>query len=226
MLRAVSIIALNLVSMAASAAEPLFVPPFTYASSGDFAVAVMLDGMTQDQLLARGHVVLGGQVVAPVVGDAAITQCAQLPTCPGDVLPRLPASLAVVASISRSGQTLTGHVELVPPGGPPVDVLDLPIAPGSEHLFAQAVVEAVESPCHMAERLSLDPLYGAGTMDGPAPATTQEASSAHALHCKLPAMQVVGPFVESPRRAVLPLPRSIELGSGGSPGRIERPPIS
>lgn len=91
---------------------------------------------------------------------------------------------------------------------------------------AAAVVEAVESPCHMAERLSLDPLYGAGTMDGPAPATTQEASSAHALHCKLPAMQVVGPFVESPRRAVLPLPRSIELGSRGSPGRIERPPIS
>ncbi len=144
-LRALASLCSILAYSAAFAAEPVFVPPFTYATSDEFAVAVMLDSMTQDQLLARGHVVLGGQVVAPVVGDAAISQCADLPSCPGDLLPRLPVSAAVVARIARSSGGLLGHVEVWPADGGQVESLDLPIAAGSEHLFAAAVVEAVDA---------------------------------------------------------------------------------
>ncbi|MFT4624659.1 MAG: hypothetical protein ACI8PZ_003318 [Myxococcota bacterium] len=215
MIRSVMTMGMALFSASALAAEPLFVPPFTYATPAEFAVAVMLDGMAQDQLVARGHVVLGGEVVAPVTGDPAITQCALNPTCPGSVMPRLPATLAVVASIGRSGTTLVGHVELHPQSGPPVDVLDLPIAAGSEHLFATAIVEAVDAalaqlPPAPPDRLLLAARMLAGeAIDLAPPAPLQTAPST-----PLPAPSIVqlddpAPSTPAPRASGGKLPEGV-----------------
>jgi len=128
----------------ALAAEPLLVPEFTPASPSDFALAGMLGGQVRDRLLADGHIVLTEEVVAPVVG-AALEGCANRPGCPADVLPRLPARLAVVTLIGRTPDGgLIGYVRLfVGADERPALARDLPILPGQEGLFVDQVSAAV-----------------------------------------------------------------------------------
>jgi hypothetical protein len=134
---------LTFAATSAVAAEPIFVPDFTCDRSEDFQVTVMLDGQVKERLLAEGHVVLSSAVVAPVTGAAAVTNCALTPGCPADILPRIPATLAIVARVSRSGTTLVGHIEVYRRGDDrPVDAREVPIAPGSEHVFAHEVALA------------------------------------------------------------------------------------
>jgi hypothetical protein len=131
-------------SVTAAAAEPLLVPEFTPASPAEFALAGMLGAQVRDRLLADGHIVLTEEVVAPVVGQA-LQNCAARPGCPSDVLPRLPARLAVVTLVGRApdGQ-LVGYVRLFVGADPrPMLGRDLPIAPGQEYQFADQVSAAV-----------------------------------------------------------------------------------
>lgn len=124
-------------------AEPIFVPDFTYERPEDFQVTVMLDGQVKEKLLAEGHVVLSSAVVAPITGAASVQNCALTPGCPVDILPRIPATLAIVARVSRAGSTLVGHLEVYRKGDDrPVDAREVPIAPGSEHVFAHEVALA------------------------------------------------------------------------------------
>jgi hypothetical protein len=128
----------------ALAAEPLLVPEFTPASPSDFALAGMLGAQVRDRLLADGHIVLTEEIVSPVVGQA-LQNCAARPGCPSDVLPRIPARLAVVTLVGRApdGQ-LIGYVRLFVGADPrPALGRDLPIAPGQESLFADQVSGAV-----------------------------------------------------------------------------------
>ncbi len=128
----------------ALAAEPIFLPDFTFERDEDFQVAVMLDGLVKERLLKDGHVVLTSAVVAPVTGEELVTRCALQPGCPVDVLPRIPATVAVVVRVSRAGTTLVGHFEVYRKGDErPVDAREVPIAPGSEHVFAHEVALAL-----------------------------------------------------------------------------------
>ncbi len=124
----------------ASAAEPLLVPEFTPASPGEFALAGMLGIQVRDRLLADGHIVLTEEVVAPVVGDA-LQNCAARPGCPSEILPRLPARLAVVSLIGRTPEgQLVAYVRLFVGADPrPMIGRDLLILPGQEYQFADEV---------------------------------------------------------------------------------------
>src|SRR5688572_1131406 len=125
------------------AAEPVFVPDFTPGSANEFALTVMLQGLVVDQLLKDGHVVLTNPVVGPVVGPPQVESCAAREACPGDVLPKIPARIAVVVQVNRVGETLVGNVELYEQAyADPTSVMYLPIAPGNEHLFASEVSAA------------------------------------------------------------------------------------
>lgn len=129
-----------LIPVAAGAAEPILLPDFTPGTPDEFAITVMIQDMVTERLTQDGHILLTHQVVAPVVGDAAITHCAALPSCPQQVLPRLPTRIAVVARIHRTAGTLNGHFELYEQSNPqPVVVRDVPLTPGNEHLLAQEI---------------------------------------------------------------------------------------
>jgi hypothetical protein len=129
----------------AVAAEPLLVPEFTPASPDEFAIAGMLGLQLQDRLLADGHIVLTEAVVQPVVGPA-LQSCAARAGCPSDVLPRLPARLAVVVLVGRDESGgLIGYARLFVGSDPrPTQALDLPILPGQESLFVDQVAAAVQ----------------------------------------------------------------------------------
>jgi len=127
----------------ASAAEPIFVPDFTYGTSNEFQVAVMVQGMVTDRLLQDGHIVLTNDVVGGVTGSEMITNCSVRPECPSQVLPQIPTKVAVVTRIDRVDGNLLGHVELYEQSSAgPADVRDLPIVAGNEHLFANEVSAA------------------------------------------------------------------------------------
>jgi hypothetical protein len=133
---------LGLIAMQAPAhaAEPILVPTFTYASDDQFAVTVMLDNLVSDKLLSDGHIVLDADTVAPVVGEAAVSRCADTPGCPENILGSLPCRVAVVVNVRNQGGVLAGHVALYQEGMPaPVEEQDFPVVPGNEHMFAHDV---------------------------------------------------------------------------------------
>nr|MBA2320832.1 hypothetical protein [Deltaproteobacteria bacterium] len=142
-IRLLGLIALAVPS-SAFAAEPLLVPEFTPASPGDFALAGMLGGQVRDRLLADGHIVLTEEIVSPIIGTE-LQNCAARPGCPSDVLPRLPARLAVVTLVGRgSDGGLVGYVRLFVGADPrPALGRDLAILPGQEELFVDQVSAAV-----------------------------------------------------------------------------------
>ena len=138
-----SLFSLIFAASTAQAAEPIFVPSFAYTDPSDFQAAVMMEGMVSDRLLQDGHIVLTNDVVYPVVGSELIANCSARPDCPQAVLPQLPTKVAVVTRLDRMGSNLVGHVELYEQSSPnPIQVLDVPIVPGNEHLFVNEVSEA------------------------------------------------------------------------------------
>jgi hypothetical protein len=127
------------------AAEPVFVPDFTPGSGAEFAVSVMLQGLVFDRFLKHDYILLTGDVVGRVLGAEAVTNCASRPGCPVDLLPRVPAQLAVVVAVTRAGDGLVGNVKIYQPGGTrPVEELFLPIEGGQEAKFADAIVTAAD----------------------------------------------------------------------------------
>ncbi len=139
-----SLLSMLIVAMgSAQAAEPIFVPDFTYGTANEFQVAVMVQGMVTDRLLQDGHIVLTNDVVAPVTGAEVITNCSVRADCPSAALPQLPTKVAVVTRVDRVGGNLLGHVELYEQSSAgPIDVRDVPIVAGNEHLFANEVSAA------------------------------------------------------------------------------------
>ncbi len=130
----------------ADAAVPIFLPDFTASRPDDFQVTVMLDGLVQERLRGDGHILLGSAAVAKVVGPGLVERCAETPGCPMDVLPKLPAHISLVVSVGRSGSALVGHIEVYERGmDRPMDVRDVPIASGSEHVFVHEVALAAQA---------------------------------------------------------------------------------
>ncbi len=128
----------------ARAAEPILVPEFTPASPAEFAIAGMLGSQVQDRLLQDGHIVLTETVIASAVGTS-LENCAARAGCPADVLPKVPARMAVVVMIGRAADgTLVGYLRLFVGADPrPAQSVDIPILPGQEYLFAEQVSTSV-----------------------------------------------------------------------------------
>ena len=143
-LRTLALGLLGLLALAApgvaSAAEPVLVPEFTPASPDEFAITAMLSSQVQDRLLADGLIVLTEPLVQPVVGTA-LQNCAARAGCPSDVLPRIPARMAVVVMVARAADgTLVGYLRLFVGADPrPALGRDLPILPGQEAMFSDQV---------------------------------------------------------------------------------------
>ncbi|MEZ4319770.1 MAG: hypothetical protein R3F61_19805 [Myxococcota bacterium] len=143
MIRALTTLAGIFACSAAIAAEPVVVPEFSFDTNENFALSVMLQAQVVDGLIEAGHIVLDHGVVAREVGDAAVDRCMESPSCPQNILPRLPAQVAVVVKIAREGAALVGHVELWEQSRTSaMEVRDIPIAPGNEHLFVAEVSQA------------------------------------------------------------------------------------
>lgn len=122
-------------------AEPVFLPDFTPATGDEFNTAVTLQKLVNDQLLADGFIVLTSSVVGPVVGTENIASCALRAGCPTNVLPQVPARIAVVVQIQRVGGSLVGNVDLYENGvASPSQRLYLPIAVGGEAVFSDDVL--------------------------------------------------------------------------------------
>ncbi len=121
--------------------EPLFVPSFTPNTPNEAALARSLERAVVSRLREDGHVVIEADVAETVTGPAAIERCAVLPTCPGEVLPQLPARFSVVARIDKlSDGTILGHVEYYRASETAaVRVTDASVAPGDAVAFADEV---------------------------------------------------------------------------------------
>jgi hypothetical protein len=128
------------------ASEPVFLPDFTPATGEEFGMAVTLQQMVMDQLLAEGHIVLSSAVVGPVIGMENIASCALRAGCPTAVLPKIPARIAVVVQVQRVGGSLVGNVDLFESGAASASQrLYLPIAAGGEAGFASEVAREVRT---------------------------------------------------------------------------------
>jgi hypothetical protein len=128
------------VSSAALASEPVLVPEFATASPNDFVVTTMVQNLVVNRLVSDGHIVLTSDVAGRVVSPDRLMACGPSPTCPQDVLPQVPARLAVVVTTNRTNGALTGHVELYLVGqADPAQAADVPVTPGNESLFAAEV---------------------------------------------------------------------------------------
>lgn len=118
-------------------------PEFSFDDNSNFALSVMLQNQVTDRLLQDGHIVLDQSIVAQQVGDAAVSRCYENPACPMGILPQLPAKVALIARIHRSGAGLMGHIELWDQTrGAAIDVRDIPILPGQETGFVDQVAAA------------------------------------------------------------------------------------
>jgi len=143
MFRALTSLLLIALARSADAAEPVVVPEFSFDTNENFAMSVMLQAQVVDGLTEAGHIVLDQTMVAREVGEAAIDRCMENPSCPQAILPQLPAQVAVVVRISREGATRVGHVELWEQSRTSaMEVRDIPINPGNEHLFVQEISQA------------------------------------------------------------------------------------
>jgi hypothetical protein len=124
----------------AEASEPVLVPDFASGTSEDWVVTNMVQGLVVNRLVSDGHIVITSEVAGRVVTPDRLVGCGPSPSCPQDVLPSLPARLAVVVTTGRQAGALAGHVELFLVGqGQPTQVADLPVVPGNEQLFAAEV---------------------------------------------------------------------------------------
>ena len=127
-------------SVTAGAAEPILVPEFSPGTPNEFTVAIMLGSQVKDRLLADGHIVLDDSVVGPIVGAEATRNCIDLPSCPTEVLKRLPSRIAVVVRVTRQGPALMAHLELWEQSSVnAVVVRDMAIPAGNEAVLAQEV---------------------------------------------------------------------------------------
>lgn len=122
-------------------AEPLFVPAFTPNSPSEAPIARTLERRITKRLRDEGHFVIDAATAATVVDASEIARCAVLPTCPTQVLPRLPARFSVVARVDRlSDGTLLGHVEYYETARPqPLRVTDAAVVAGQETAFVNEV---------------------------------------------------------------------------------------
>ncbi len=132
-----------LAGVTAHAAEPVVVPEFSFDSNENFALSVMLQAQVVDGLTQAGHIVLDHNMVAREVGADAIDSCSDLDSCPSQVLPKLPAQVAVVVKVTRESGSLMGHLELWEQSRTSaMDVRDIAIKPGQENAFVSEVAEA------------------------------------------------------------------------------------
>ena len=132
-----------LLASPADAGEPVFLPDFTPATTSEFAVAFMLRDQVVQALEAQGHVILGSEQVAPVVGDTA--GCAELPSCPVAQLPQLPTRVGIVVTVERHEGAVRGCLEVYSQGdAEPVVQRKLPVRGGHEALFAEQVAVALD----------------------------------------------------------------------------------
>jgi hypothetical protein len=187
----------------ACAAEPILVPDFTPGSPAEFAIAGMLSSQAQDRLLADGEIVLTEEAVQPAVGNA-LHGCAARAGCPSDVLPHLPARMAVVVMIARTADdNIMGYIRLfVGSDARPLLSRDVPILPGQESLFTDQVSGAVR------ELLATI---------GPSSDAVLMAAA------RLLSGQPLGPSQPSPPRPGEP-PDDVALDAPNGPGDPERPP--
>lgn len=162
------------ISGVAWADDPIFLPDFTPATGDEFDIAVTLQKKVSDQLLADGFIVLPSSVVGPAVGMENIASCALRAGCPTNVLPQVPARIAVVVQIQRVGGSLVGNVDLYEKGASsPSQRLYLPIAVGVESVFADDIVR--ETRLLVVKMGPGDPALvtqAAGWIAGQAPAAT------------------------------------------------------
>lgn len=222
----------------AQAAEPVFVPDFTYGTANEFQVAVMVQGMVTDRLLQDGHIVLTNDVVAPVTGGEVITNCSVRPDCPSAALPQLPTKVAVVTRVDRVGGNLVGHLELYEQSSAnPLDVRDIPIVNGNEHLFANEVSAAT---AQLLARLGPSPdtvlMAAARLIAGQPPATPMPAPAPVVMPAPViapaPVMPapVVAPAPVMPQPAgpmITPPPQPVAPTPGPGPAPVgPRGPIS
>lgn len=168
---------------AAHAAEPIFVSAFTHSAPDDAEVTAKVQALVEERLLADGHIVLDAEVIAGVVGAAAIEGCPDNPGCPLSILPQIPARIAVVARMDRLGEALVGHIELYEASFPEAfKELDVPIAGDNEHLFAAEVSRTTEALIKaVGPGPEADQIAAAALISGqpaPTPAPTPASASA------------------------------------------------
>jgi len=125
----------------ALAGEPLFVPSFTANTPNEASLAETLERAVINRLRDDGHVVIDDEVAGTVVAPVAFARCAVLPTCPGEVLPQLPARFSVVARIDKlSDGTILGHVEYYQVSTPAaLRIIDTAVAKDGVAAFADEV---------------------------------------------------------------------------------------
>ena len=133
-------------STPALAGEPLLVPDFTAANISDLAPTYGLQERVLEGLSAAGFVVLTSSVVDHALEPGRLDDCAARPTCPVDVLPDLPARVAVVASVR---QLDTGELEVAvslyeQADASPVDEQTILVQPGDEGSFARELAFLVQ----------------------------------------------------------------------------------
>ncbi len=147
---------------AAQAGEPLLVPDFTPGSTTEFGLAFLLQGKVIDGLRQQGHIVLGNQAAAPVVGDS-IVSCADLPGCPFAALQQLPARAAVVGRVARTADgVLTVYVAAYEQGDSrPVDSRDFIVEGGDEDAIVTEVVIMVDEMLSLLGPAPADQLMAA-----------------------------------------------------------------
>lgn len=135
---------LSLFAAGALAGEPLLVPDFTPDTPSEVALAAMLEGLVADELERDGHILIKTEHARPVVGDI-IDRCGQRQGCPYVPLQKLPARFAVVVTITRLDDALTGTVDFYEQADPtPIATKAVPIEPGNEAEFAAEIRRETE----------------------------------------------------------------------------------
>ncbi|MCK6504176.1 hypothetical protein L6R53_12370 [Myxococcota bacterium] len=108
--RATLALPLGLLLGTRAVAADVVLPDFTPATMDDFAAADDLGNLARMALEDRGLVVLGGEALEALVGDAALA-CADEVSCPVNLWGRIDASTAVVGRVGQEDGLL--HVRIL-----------------------------------------------------------------------------------------------------------------
>ncbi|MCO4743289.1 MAG: hypothetical protein KC912_00780 [Proteobacteria bacterium] len=135
---------LTLLATPALAGEPLLVPDFTPHTASEVALSAMLQDLLKEELKRDGHVLIQSEHAKPIVGDI-IDRCGERQGCPYVPLQKLPARFAVVVTIVRFENSLTGTVDFYEQADPtPIATREVPIEPGNEAGFAAEIRRQTE----------------------------------------------------------------------------------
>ncbi|MCA9492902.1 MAG: hypothetical protein KC621_23380 [Myxococcales bacterium] len=225
----------------ANAAEPVLLPDFTPPGPNDWAVTAMVQQLVVDRLVSDGMIVLTSDVAGRVVPIESMAQCGPSPTCPQDVLPRIPARMATVVTLTRAGSTMIGQVDLYGVGqATPINSVQVPVVPGNEHMFALEVSKATQgllaqvgpSPDSVllaAARLIAGQVPTGAPAPMPAPVITQAPSPSPVPTGPPPPLVDLdseeGGFVGGPAPAPTPVPTTAPAPVGTTPPPVPRVPV-